>query len=185
MKKIFFLALLCLPALAHTQEYSGIVQVEGKTADELYVSARKWFAINFSSANNVLQMDDPVSGKLIGKGNRIIEHKIGKYPANITMHFTLSVDIKDGRYRYQIYPTGFHPDNGTEEYSYKLLEEITTMDGLLAYYKIKGIKPGIIGKKQVERNLESNKQIFDKINLELQNIPERLKAAMEKSDDDW
>ena len=183
MKKLLLISFLVFPSLLFSQEYSEVIQVEGKTAEELYNSAHEWMAIVFNSANDVIQLEDPVNKKLIAKGVKTIDHVANGVSVPLTMYFTLITEFKDGRYRYQIYPTQFK--SGVDiEYTYELLKEVTTEEGLLSYYKTKGIKPWVIGKKQIAKNLESNKQLFDKVNSALKNIPNDLKKALTKSDDD-
>jgi len=109
MKRLFLLFAL-LPMLAMAQDYSEVVQVSNKQASELYSSAREWFAKNFKSANHVLQMDDPELGKLIGKGvipinyNYMTGGGIASIPVVFTFNadFTMTVQVKDGRYKYEI-----------------------------------------------------------------------------------
>lgn len=109
MKKLIFILYL-LPVFCYSQEYSEVIQAEGKTAAQLYTTAREWFAKTFVSANDVIQMEDPVSGKIIGKGSSHIaeSYVIGKgltaiftkidwYP-----NYTLKIEVKDGRYRYEL-----------------------------------------------------------------------------------
>jgi len=57
---------------------------------ELYSNALSFFAINFKSANTVIQMADPISGQVIGKG--IVNGR----------DVTISIFCKDGRYKYDI-----------------------------------------------------------------------------------
>ena len=47
--------------------YSEIVKVDSTSSPELYLRAKTWFVRNFNSANNVIQLDDKESGKIIGK----------------------------------------------------------------------------------------------------------------------
>lgn len=110
MKKLIFILYFFIPAFCFAQEYTEVVQVEGKTAQQLYTSAREWFAKTFVSANDVIQMEDPTSGKIIGKGsNHIAEgYVVGKGIATIftTMdwypNYTLKIEVKDGRYKYEL-----------------------------------------------------------------------------------
>jgi hypothetical protein len=110
MKKLIFIIYCFFPALCFSQEYSEVVQIEGKTAQQLYTTAREWFAKTFVSANDVIQMEDPVSGKIIGKGSNhitesyvvgkgitVMHTKIDWYP-----NFTLKIEVKDGRYKYEL-----------------------------------------------------------------------------------
>lgn len=106
MKKLFFF-LLFIPLLTISQEYSEVIQVEGKSTDQLYSSAREWFALTFNSANDVLQMDDPVAGKLIGKGSIHLSESYvagkGLTAVPITLEwypsFTIKVEVREGRYK--------------------------------------------------------------------------------------
>lgn len=83
------------------KEYMEVVQVPDKNADQLYSLAREWFAETFKSADDVLQMDDPVAGKLIGKGMGKGYHK-GIAPIPFNYEFTVKVFVKDGKYKYMI-----------------------------------------------------------------------------------
>ena len=69
--KYFFLALL-IPIVSYAQEikyesevFSKVFQTE-KSNDEVYQRGKEWIAINFKSANDVLQLD--TKEKLIVKG---------------------------------------------------------------------------------------------------------------------
>ncbi|HSW67478.1 MAG TPA: DUF4468 domain-containing protein [Bacteroidales bacterium] len=110
MKKLIFILYCFLPVFCFSQQYSEVVQMEGKTAQQLYTTAREWFAKTFVSANDVIQMEDPTSGKIIGKGsNHVVEsYIVGKgitaifttidwYP-----NYTLKIEVKDGRYKYEL-----------------------------------------------------------------------------------
>jgi len=97
MKKLFLLFVF-LPFFSFAQEYTEVVEMPGKTADQLYSIAREWFAKSFISADNALLMDDRISGKIIAKGSiHISEKYVDWYP-----NFTIKVAFKDGRYRGEI-----------------------------------------------------------------------------------
>src|SRR5687768_10177439 len=74
---------LPLDSVTNRVTFSEVVKIENATKDELFTRAREWFAKTFVSAQNVLQMDDRVSGKLIGKGS---------YGHNT--HYTVSITVK-------------------------------------------------------------------------------------------
>lgn len=84
--------------------YSKVVPVKDISADELFKRAHLWFVNSFRSANEVLQMNDKKAGILIGKGNMEYYIKVKKSPINYSgrIRFTLSVYVKDGRYKYEI-----------------------------------------------------------------------------------
>lgn len=75
--------------------YSDVIQSNG-TADQLYTSARSWTAKNFVNAQNVIQMDDPTSHKMIIKASCPVS-KDGQF-----FYYTLTIQTKDGRYRYEL-----------------------------------------------------------------------------------
>lgn len=83
-------------------DYTDVIQVEDVTKDELYSRAREWFVTCYNSAEDVLQMDDKESGKLIGKAFKDIIIQSMGIPVKIKMYYTISIYLKDGRYKYSI-----------------------------------------------------------------------------------
>jgi hypothetical protein len=88
-----------------TEPFTEVVTVEGVKSDELYFRAREWFTMAFKSSKDVLQMDSKERGTLIGKGT--IEIPPGSLigpskDAAGFVHFTLTVYVKDGRYKYEV-----------------------------------------------------------------------------------
>lgn len=91
-------------------EFAEVVQADSLKKDELYSRAREWFAKTFKSADHVLQMDDREAGKLIGKGFADLDFSTKMTVIKIKMYFTLTISIKDGKYRYvfsDIYYKGY------------------------------------------------------------------------------
>lgn len=82
--------------------YSEIVIVDNADAKALYNKAKIWFVHSFNSAQNVIQLDDKESAKIIGKGlfsvtsSVIVKADIG------VVKFTIEINAKDGRYKYTI-----------------------------------------------------------------------------------
>lgn len=80
-----YLAILLFPSLLFAQEgylyktdlpydefgnikFERIFNFDSLSKDQLYSRAKTWFVENYKSANDVLQMDDKESGRLIAKG---------------------------------------------------------------------------------------------------------------------
>ena len=85
-----------IDSTTHKITYQGIVQVTGNK-DALYDKGLNWLAIAFKSSNDVIQIKDKESGKIVGKWVlQPAEDKIGFVSATITLLF------KDGRYKYII-----------------------------------------------------------------------------------
>lgn len=99
--------------------YNEVVQVQGASKEDLYIRGREWFANTFVSANHVIQMDDKEAGKIIGKGNSEGFYTILLTPFTYFLNYTVSITVKDGRYRYEISPftmttlPGEHSAGGT------------------------------------------------------------------------
>lgn len=114
MKKIlyilFLLPVFCrgqnikLPIDSDTKKitYQEVVHVDSTSKDELYTRAREWFARNFVSSKEVLQMEDRAAGKIIGKGSADGYATFQKASVGYWLHYTISITIKEGRYRYEI-----------------------------------------------------------------------------------
>lgn len=118
MKKLLLIVLL-LPVIATAQDsipklpvdstthlvtFLRINNVPGVTKAELYARAREWFAVTFSTANKVLQMDDKENGKLVGRGSLTSTYtmKIGlgmTMPSSYIIDYTINITIKDFKYR--------------------------------------------------------------------------------------
>lgn len=111
MKKIIFVAIILLSSKTISQEtgepliYSSVVSVDSsKTANQLYVLTRSWFAEKFNSAQDVIQFDDKDEGKIIAKARFPYMSKALVY-SNATkgfISFTITVSFKDGRYKYEV-----------------------------------------------------------------------------------
>ena len=94
--------------------YTEVVQADGLDQAALYGRALEWFAKTFNSAQAVLQLQDKDNGKLLGKALLEVTIKsLGKRPAGV-VHYTFGVQVKDGRYRYEL--TGLHHERAGVEY---------------------------------------------------------------------
>jgi hypothetical protein len=72
--------------------YMSVVNVDSTKSNELYVRANEWFVNTFKSAKDVIQLNDKEAGKIIGKGF----FSTGLF----TIHFTIEIQTKDGKYKY-------------------------------------------------------------------------------------
>lgn len=166
------------PALAFTE----VVQVDSiLSSKELYQRARSWFAESYRSAQDVIQMDDKENGKIIGKGSI-------KYNSNVFIasegtrgwiRYTISIQVKDGRYRYEI--TDFYhegnPLNPGGQFSFGLITTDTECPYQMNSRTPKGWKNKVWSdiKETIQKNIIP--------------LKESMKATMGKpaknSDSDW
>jgi hypothetical protein len=103
--KHLFLFLLCLcPCLGYTQAlpkntegvyaFSDVVPVEGAQM-ALYQKAKAWLAFEYKAASEVVQVDNPEAGQLIGNGISLLRD-------GAKLHYTLHLQFKDGRFRWEL-----------------------------------------------------------------------------------
>lgn len=88
--------------------YTEVVTIDSTTSsEELFSRGREWFAKAYNSSNNVIQMEDKESGKLVGKALMQVYHKAmgSNYPSG-HINYTISLYFKLGRYKYVI--SDFH-----------------------------------------------------------------------------
>lgn len=87
-----------------------IIEVPGKSKEEIYTNLRVWFSESFKNSSEVIKMDDKDLGIIIGNGNLVLnpgknlffEHRLG---------FTLKVEIKDSRFKATISNLGYYDTN--------------------------------------------------------------------------
>lgn len=181
MKKLLLL-LLFLPFISLAQQYSEVVEVPGKKADQLYTKANEWFALTFKSANDVIQLKDPIERKIIGKGIKQVGYFIRKYPVTLDVYFTLLVQFKDEKYKYDLQTSEIKTaDNHT--YTFERFKEMATVEGQTEYLKSIGASPWVIGKKQIQISADGNKMAVAEIETQLKAIIDDLTLTLKKEDD--
>jgi hypothetical protein len=72
--------------------FTGVVEVPGVTAADLYSRALLWTTKTHEGVRNVIELDDPIAGRLV-----IATHLV--YTQNSAR---TTVEVKDGRYRWTI-----------------------------------------------------------------------------------
>lgn len=118
MKPLYLLLALCLYSLStsaqgrhyplpvdtveHRTVMEGVVPVSGASQAELYSRARAWVSHYFVSGKTVLDLDDATNGKLIAKGHSTYTPLHSLAPNVGRLWRTIQIDVKEGRYRYQI-----------------------------------------------------------------------------------
>jgi len=82
--------------------YEGVVYYEGKNQRELQGVLREWIAVNFKSAQGVVQPDDVETGVIIAKGVHSYNTQSGGIVIPNHLDFSLSLKFKDGRFKYEL-----------------------------------------------------------------------------------
>lgn len=99
----------------NTLTYTEVVEIKEVTKDELYNRAKKWFVTTYKSGNQVIQLDDKETGAIIGKASMKYQPRpfTGSEKINGLIHYTISINLKNGRYKYEI--TDFvHEPSGSQ-----------------------------------------------------------------------
>ncbi|MFO0468781.1 MAG: DUF4468 domain-containing protein [Bacteroidota bacterium] len=156
--------------------FTEIVLVDSTSKSVLYSRAREWFVHTFKSADDVIQMEDKESGKIIGKAySEITLPPILGVTTVTKMYFTISVFLKDNRFKYEIGGI-FYKSNPTAQAP---SQETTPEDWYnpeTKMYKSNG-KEKPINRGYYDRTLES-----------INSIIKSLKSAMSlntKKEDGW
>lgn len=104
MKKLivaFFMVVLCVScATAPAGEPAAverIIEVQ-KSKSEIFVASMDWIAKTFVSAKAVIEYQDKEAGKIVGHGVALVNYAI----LPVDTHFTLTIDVKDGKARISI-----------------------------------------------------------------------------------
>lgn len=85
-----------------------VVQMPGQSKEKLFDASVQYLVDIFNDSKSVIQMQDKESGIIAVKGNtkgfvQFNEFLLGKYTYEETVSFTLKIQFKDERYRYEIY----------------------------------------------------------------------------------
>jgi len=106
MKNItLILALLCsISGFCQELKYEAVVKLDSTvTKDELYNRARSWVRKTFNKKNSIIEVDNKASGEIIASG--IVDYRkrknyFGASCVEGPVRLTLSIYVKDGRYKY-------------------------------------------------------------------------------------
>lgn len=80
--------------------YETIVSIPTKNKVEIYRRAKRWIAKNYTSANAVIQLDDPDGGEIIGKGIHTHQWGVTIYSyTDVNVHHLLRIQCKDEKAR--------------------------------------------------------------------------------------
>ena len=188
MKKLLFLFLF-LPLLTFSQEYIEVVEMPGKTSDQLYSTAREWFAKSFITTDNSLLMDDRISGKIIAKGSVHVSeiYVPNGYSLPVTLdwypNFTIKVSFKNGRYKNEI------TDISITSVALGTSSEITTAFKVFldkkVYYKNADTSSGKIKTGKVAAQNQAIYNLIGKTEIEMKNLLDKLQQEMKKPEAEW
>lgn len=122
--------------------FNEVVEVKDLSMNDLYLNSKTFFVDVFNSAQDVIQMDDKEDALLIGKGFTDITITTMGIGTPIKMYYTIKIQSKEGRYKYEIYDLFF------KSYPDPQVPETTTpaekMFAMETYYKRNGKPRGAL-----------------------------------------
>jgi hypothetical protein len=83
-------------------DYTDVVQVEGTSQAELFKRGKIWLASAFKSTKDVIQAEDKEAGFVVAKGFSTINIKSGSIVVPQKLYYTVKLNYKDGRYKYEL-----------------------------------------------------------------------------------
>lgn len=87
---------LKLDSITGKYQSTGIIIVDSLKKDALFLKTKEWIALNYKSANDVIQLADKESSKIILKGN----FSTNMFMKEGSLEHTLILSFKDGKLRY-------------------------------------------------------------------------------------
>ncbi len=175
-KNVFVIVLVTLTCFCVLSQekltYSEVIELPGKSKDQLYDQAKQWFIETYKDASEVIQNDDKAGGTIMGKALLSYNSNIyvGSAGTKGVIRYTIQISFKDGKYKYEL--TNFIHEGATFDFG-----TITTDDE--CPYKIKG------GTKNW------NNKVWNDIKMQIdeysRNFIGDLKEAMniKEIDDNW
>jgi len=111
MKKIIFLITLCISSVSFSQTlntnengYYKIFKTDSLSRKEIHDRAMEWIALNYKSANDVIQLDS--EDKIIVKGNFDVYYNNYKQ----VYYHTLIIAVKDYKFKVDVILNSFRVD---------------------------------------------------------------------------
>ena len=150
--------------------YQKVVEVEGATVKDMFVSSKIWANDAFGVTKNDLQVEELERGLLVFVGS-VIDDRMTNV-SNPTQSFKLKLEFKEGKYRYTMYDfvTSYEADDFLFN---KAIEEF------LAEYVGNGSIPQKRKKGISDYLLHLNRSFL----LLMDDLEKELKGG--NSDDDW
>lgn len=152
--------------------FSEVIQADSMNANQLYNNAKLWFSDVFKSAKDVIQVDDREAGRVVGKAWQDIYVKVLGMPNATKLWFSLSIQVKDGRYKIEMYDMMYQQYPSQHDLNPRP-QAIEFWFSAEAYYKSNGKARSIN-----ESYKEETEKAWEKIKTS-------LKAKMGKKNNDW
>ena len=180
-----------------------------KSKSEIYSSINKWVSVNYTSANDVIQMNDKEAGIMIVKGlnslnflnpTRVIYPKTKAIPLKnkLLLNHLLEIKVKENKYRLIYTITGIIESTplNSMHLNPNTLDCInlnkSTNESIAEFNNFwkEHFKNSLMGRKRRAKYLSLSKPTFNEINSRLalsfvSNFISIVESVNETSDNDW
>lgn len=162
--------------------FEKVIEVKDKTKGQIYAALRKWFAESFKDSKSVIQVADKEEGLITGKGNYSFFLKETIMMTHIygTCDFTINIDIKDGKFKYQVY--GFTLERDTKSILPVLKVQL---DPVRKSSEITQSFEEIAKALALDNNVKYCKSQIRKLNSVISGIDFSIREAATAATDDW
>ena len=191
------------------KKITATINAIGKSKSEIYSTINKWVSINYTSANDVIQMNDKEAGTMIVKGLNslsFINPTRATYPKTkaipienkLLLSHLLEINVRDNKYRLNYTITNIvetSPKNTmhTNPNTFSCINLNGATDEAIVNFNNHWknlFKKSMMGKKKQSKYLSFSKPTFDEINARLAlsfvlNFISINKMVVETSDEDW
>jgi len=185
MKKLLVFSMVLVSYVSYGQyTKSGIIEVSNMKSEQIYRQSKEWFFNSFKSAKSVIDVDI-TNEKLMGKGVSHISYisTINNIdvPIVLPMDIIITIDIKDGKYRYNIETPHFWTtdENAVVERTNKMLDSVwkVTPYGWMVSKKLKEEEK----KNTIKSIREQNLQVKSTIDI----LEKSLISSIKEKKDNW
>ena len=148
-------------------EVQRVIEVESMSSSQLYGAAKSWFAATFQSSQDVIQVDDPSTYLVVGRGWSPLNLSVLGMTVSPKLWYKVKIEAKDGRYRYTIFDMEYDASNEMAKYRVPLSD---------AFFEDRYRKG-----KMKNRDKTLRREWINSIN----NIAASIESTMASSDSNW
>jgi len=177
------MALFLISKFLNAQKFKEVVNVPGKDKVELFQMAKKWAALTFVSAQDVIQLDDPQGGRLIIKAIYPYTERRSLIDIPFICEYSLIIESKDERYRYEFTDIGVKNDINSEKYPISEYYHTSTDSGVIMEFKSRG-EP-VPNNYKISQIAKQNKERVERFDTYFNNLILDLKKYMSKEEEEW
>lgn len=187
MKKLLILYCLLISFAAKPQSsvITEIVQVPGKTAEQLYASFKKWIALSVVDYEAAMLLDLPEEKNIIFKTNTDFQFGVnqGEWTRN-KYYIKVSCEFRDQRYKYAVEIESIEINGVIMDYDYFLT--LSDFNTNLQHQKSVGLKGFFLKDKYINESVKMVLAAQEAVETSVSEIIESFKKYVAQPEStDW